>query len=236
MAETHQQLITQFAAVLASLHDMEAGPSRLCEAGRQMLDADGAALSVITSARTTVLLAATDELATSLEDLQEVVGEGPSKDAYLHSTVQTGNFAATDDPRWTLLHANTARVGFSGTVVAVPLRPAEEVIGTLTAYRNDDQLTVDATTAGFLSAALGTAILQDPQSGLDADTYADVWSSRAQIHQATGMIISQVRVRPEDALALLRGQAFASDTTLLHVAQEILDRRIDFRHFTIKGD
>lgn len=50
------------------------------------------------------------------------------------------------------------------------------------------------------------------------------------------MIISQVRVQPEDALALLRGQAFATDTTLLHVAQEVLDRRIDFRHFTIKGD
>jgi AmiR/NasT family two-component response regulator len=62
------------------------------------------------------------------------------------------------------------------------------------------------------------------------------WPLRAQIHQATGMIISQVAVRPEDALALLRGQAFAQNTTLADVAQQVIERRINFEHFMIEGD
>jgi AmiR/NasT family two-component response regulator len=50
------------------------------------------------------------------------------------------------------------------------------------------------------------------------------------------MIISQVAVRPEDALALLRGQAFAQNTTLADVAQQVIERRINFEHFMIEGD
>ncbi len=50
------------------------------------------------------------------------------------------------------------------------------------------------------------------------------------------MIVAQVGVRTEDALALLRGQAFARNATLIEVAQDIIRRRINFRDFTIEGD
>ena len=84
--------------------------------------------------------------------------------------------------------------------------------------------------------AIGTAVLHDPQLGRRGDVYAEVWASRAEVHQATGMVISQVGVRPEDAVALLRGQAFANDTTLLEVARQVIGRQINFRDFTIEGD
>jgi AmiR/NasT family two-component response regulator len=64
----------------------------------------------------------------------------------------------------------------------------------------------------------------------------DTWASRSQIHQASGMIVAQVGVRTEDAMALLRGQAFARNTTLLEVAGDIIARRINFRDFSIEGD
>jgi AmiR/NasT family two-component response regulator len=50
------------------------------------------------------------------------------------------------------------------------------------------------------------------------------------------MIVAQVGVRLEDALALLRGQAFARSMSLVDVAREIVDRSINFRDFTIEGD
>ena len=49
MAETHERLIGRLAAVLASLHAIEPVSSRLCEAGRLMLEADGAAMTLMTS-------------------------------------------------------------------------------------------------------------------------------------------------------------------------------------------
>lgn len=236
MAETHERLIGRLAAVLAGLHAVEPGAARLCEAGRRMLDADGVALSLLTSTQSVVVVAVTDGMADRLADLQEVVGEGPTRDAYLEKSLQIADFTQHGDARWSLMHQHGRRLGFEGTMAAVPLRPRDEVIGTLTAHWLHHQESVDATLAEFLGVAIGAALLQEASLGESGEVQADVWSSRSQIHQATGMIISQVGVRPEDALALLRGQAFAKNTTLLDVAQQIVDRRINFRHFMIEGD
>ncbi|KQY55648.1 hypothetical protein ASD11_14125 [Aeromicrobium sp. Root495] len=235
MTDEHQALIARLAAVLASLHAMDPGALRLCEAGRRMLDADGAALSVASSSQVMVV-ASTDDLAAQLEDLQETVGEGPSKDALREQSVQVAAFTEHRDGRRSLMHEHGQRIGFTGTMIAVPLRPRDRVIGTLTAYRQDAEAPVDHRTAEFLGVALGTALLQDPALGLTDDLLAEAWSARAEVHQATGMVISQVGVRPEDAMALLRGQAFANGTTLLDVARQIIQRRINFRDFTIEGD
>lgn len=236
MTETHDRLIGRLAAVLAGLHAVEPGAARLCEAGRRMLEADGVALSLMTSMDTPVVVATTDPLADQLEDLQEVVGEGPTRDAYRDGTVWSADFTTGGDDRWALMHEQSQRLGFVGTVVAMPLRPTDVVIGTLTAHWRDRKVSVDPMTSEFLGVAIGAALLQDPQLGQHGEVFAEAWSSRAQIHQATGMVISQVGVRAEDALALLRGQAFAKDTTLLDVAQQIVERRINFRHFMIEGD
>jgi len=37
-------------------------------------------------------------------------------------------------------------------------------------------------------------------------------------------------------MALLRGQAFANNASLLDVARQITERHINFRDFTIEGD
>ena len=95
---------------------------------------------------------------------------------------------------------------------------------------------MDLASAHFLGATVGTAILQDPRVGRPDQVLSEAWATRSQIHQATGMIVAQVGVRTEDAMALLRGQAFARNTTLLDVAHDIIGRRINFRDFTIEGD
>ena len=42
------------------------------------------------------------------------------------------------------------------------------------------------------------------------------------------MVTAQLRVSPADALALLRAHAYAHDTTLGEVAEQILQRRLIF--------
>lgn len=236
MAEMSNQLVARMAAVLASLQTVEEGAPRLCEAGRRMLEADGAALTVVTSEQSVLVVASTDELASQLEELQEVVGEGPSRDAYRGNAVQVADFGEHGNGRWSLMHEHGRRLGFGGTIIAVPLRPGDDVIGTLTAHRATTQFDVDPATTDFLGAAIGLALVQDPQLGISDDFLAGGWPVKARIHQATGMVISQVGVRPEDALALLRGQAFANNTTLGDIAQQIVERRINFEHFMIEGD
>jgi AmiR/NasT family two-component response regulator len=56
-----------------------------------------------------------------------------------------------------------------------------------------------------------------------------MWSARAELHQATGMVIAQLNIPADDALALLRAHAYAHDTTLGDVAQQVITRQLDFR-------
>ena len=56
------------------------------------------------------------------------------------------------------------------------------------------------------------------------------------MHQATGMVMAQVYVTPEDALALLRGHAYALGTDVGDVAERVVRREINFSSFEVEGD
>jgi ANTAR domain len=84
----------------------------------------------------------------------------------------------------------------------------------------------------FLANALGVALLDDPPSRAEIST--GPWTSRAQVHHATGMVIAQLGVAPEDALALLRAHAYAHATSLNDIAAQVTSRRLDFT-LTING-
>ncbi len=116
------------------------------------------------------------------------------------------------------------------------MRAELSTLGVLSLHGRGEEQAVDLVAARFLGATVGTALLQDPRVDRPDHVATEAWATRSQIHQATGMIVAQVGVRAEDAMALLRGQAFARNTSLLEVAQDILERRINFREFTIEGD
>jgi hypothetical protein len=42
------------------------------------------------------------------------------------------------------------------------------------------------------------------------------------------MVVVQMRVSPDDALALLRAHAYGQQTTLGEIAQAVIERRISF--------
>ncbi|MEU0094833.1 ANTAR domain-containing protein [Kribbella sp. NPDC006257] len=54
-----------------------------------------------------------------------------------------------------------------------------------------------------------------------------MWSARAEVHQATGMVVAQLHMPANDALAILRAHAY--DTTLAEIAHQVVIRQLDFR-------
>ncbi len=69
--------------------------------------------------------------------------------------------------------------------------------------------------------------------GVDVDAVWDrSWSKRAEIHQATGMVVAQLGVSPTDAFARLRAHAFTQGTTLAEVARAVVARRLRFTEDT----
>jgi AmiR/NasT family two-component response regulator len=67
----------------------------------------------------------------------------------------------------------------------------------------------------------------DPDPDGDA-VWDRSWSKRAEIHQATGMVIAQLGINPTDAFARLRAHAFTEGVSLGDVARDVVARRLHF--------
>jgi hypothetical protein len=70
-------------------------------------------------------------------------------------------------------------------------------------------------------------------AGRDADEGKETPFSRRLVHQATGFVIAQLGVSPEDALLLIQGQAFAEGRSVHDVAGDIVSRRL---RFSVEGN
>ena len=87
------------------------------------------------------------------------------------------------------------------------MQPGNQLFGVMTLYqiqRPDTGLTMDVSTLERLAAATGAALMRDPEA-VDQDLLDGPWQSRAQIHQATGMVVAQLGLNGDDALAVLQG-------------------------------
>ena len=54
------------------------------------------------------------------------------------------------------------------------------------------------------------------------------WSERAEVHQATGMVVAQLGLPEEDALALIRAHAYSRDQSVGRTAKDIIEHRLTF--------
>jgi hypothetical protein len=204
---------------------------RLCHASRAVSGADGSVLTVDYTSIHRVTLCSTDALSGRLEDLQDVVGEGPGHSASRSGDLQRCSFPPTTAARWAMFVEAAEDLVEEAVVTAVPMRPGGDVMGVLTLYqrRLSDTLSLDRAGLLTLAAAVGAALMTDP--GSHEDLLDDgPWSGRAEIHQAMGMTIAQLGVSPEDALALLRAHAYAGQTTLSAIAAAIVARELTFTH------
>jgi ANTAR domain len=52
--------------------------------------------------------------------------------------------------------------------------------------------------------------------------------ARAEIHQATGMVLAQLGVGAQEAMARMRAHAFAEERLLVDVARDVVTRRLHF--------
>lgn len=167
----------------------------------------------------------TDERTERLEDLQDMVGEGPSLHALRAGEPSVLDRRAAD--AWPSLVS--ALLGQAGSgelpvIYAFPMRPRRSVLGVVTAHRADDAgLHLSLDEAQFLANAIGVAVLGE----LDPDDDGR-WLTRDRISQATGMVIAQLSIPAPDALAVLRAHAYAAGLTLAEVAGRVVDRSLRF--------
>ena len=230
MADDVDALLVRLARAIAGTPPTRGLGERLCLASRDLSGADAAALTVGTTVSERVTLFATDETSARLEDLQEVLGDGPGPAAISSGRLEVCTLTDGHAAPWPRFAAAALELVGPGKVYSVPMRPERAVFGVLTFYRlgaPDQSLALDGSGLVRLAAAAGAAVVRDPDTS--SEDVGGPWHARSRVHQATGMVVVQLGLTPDDALAVLRAHAYAGDTSLADVADRVLDRTLRFR-------
>ena len=219
---------------------------RICQACVDGLDIDGAAMSLLTGSTSRETLWATDATAEILEDLQFTLNEGACMEA-----AATGRPVLVADLRestqtagWPIFAAAVADQTPVGALFALPLQWGAVNLGVLDLYRAapgslSDLQRCDAFAAADTAARMLLGHRTEPHGegaavGVPAGDrdvggwLEDAFGHRAEIHQATGMVLVQLGICAGDALARLRGYAFVHQRLLLDVARDVVERRLVF--------
>ncbi|MFY9918290.1 MAG: GAF and ANTAR domain-containing protein [Mycobacterium sp.] len=181
-------------------------------------------------------LGASDAAARRYDELQFTLGEGPC----LESVARRGpvlmvDLADPSDIRWPAYGAAMLADDIR-FVFAMPVVVAGEHVGALDLFRATPGRLKGEQFAGAIAAAeLAGIPLLDLMSGdlraAAGDPASNAWAelnalSRAEVSQATGMLVAQLGIEPTEALVRLRGHAYATGRTATDVARDILEHRL----------
>jgi hypothetical protein len=208
--------------------------SRICRACVDGLDVDGAAISLFTARPLRQTLAATDKTAELLEDLQFTVNDGACMEAATtgRAVLVADLHESTETARWPVFAAAVAERTRVRALFALPLQWGVVNLGVLDLYRFAPGVLPEAQLRDALAAADTAALMMlglrtDPGDG-SGGWLEQAVGHRAEIHQATGMVLIQLGLSAADALARMRGYAFVHNRLLIDVAREIVARRLMF--------
>jgi GAF domain-containing protein/ANTAR domain-containing protein len=245
MTTVQDARVTQILSHVVNGRALDADlPARLCAECRLALPVSGVALALMSDdGPSGAVLAATDEQARQLEELQFALDEGPCVEASsTGGPVLHPELTATGSARWPRYGAAALDAGVHA-IFAFPLRVGAIRLGVLDLYRDvPGHLSTLELADALAFADAATVLLLYLQGHPDPDGERSALTGpidrRAEIHQATGMITIQLGVSLTEALLRLRAHAYDSGQTVIDVAAEVVSRRLRFddSEFTSESD
>ncbi|WP_405963792.1 GAF and ANTAR domain-containing protein [Streptomyces sp. NBC_00723] len=210
-------------------------PQRLCDAVLKLLPVSGASMS-LRGDGIPVPLSASDERAAYVMEMQVSLGDGPCFEAVETGSVVSARdlMSSRDAFRWPVFAQQTAALGVR-SVYALPLGDPAVCVGTLDLYRDvPGELAVEEVRRARVVAEIVTdALVALPRAESDDPDAVGRWLSplatdHDDVYRAVGMVMAQLGVAADEALSLLRGNAFARSRTVLDLSHEVVALRTRF--------
>jgi hypothetical protein len=210
-------------------------PDRLARAAATVLDVPGAGISVLTPGAFRVPLGASDRIANAAERLQFTHGAGPCLEAAGAGRIVHVSQAEFEQ-KWPALFSEMRELTPYRSAVSVPLRLGADAAGACDLYLTDrdggaELSAADITTVGQEIGSAVAAAVSDSADG-SASSRAPAWLNgptprrRTQVWIAIGLLNASLNLPAPDALARLRGYAYAHDVTVDDLAEALVARRL----------
>jgi hypothetical protein len=231
-----EQLRADLGASIRGAGSALGAADQLCRACVDLLEVDGASISLTHEGSTRGTFGSSGELSRRLDELQFTFGEGPCLDSVQEGTpILVSDLGDAAEQRWPAFAGALLESGVCA-VFALPVRIASDHIGALDLFRREPGLlATEALSGGLLAAQLAAIPLLDLMTA-DVDWYGagegdDGWEQlasleRTEVYQATGMLVGALNVGTAEALVRLRAYAFSHDLTASEVAWGIVERRL----------
>jgi GAF domain-containing protein len=193
----------------------------------------GVSITIVTSSGAQSTLGSSNGVAARIEELQFELGEGPQRAATsTGEIVMIPDVDSGDHGDWPVLGAALRELPV-GAVFSVPMRMGAVTVGVATLYCDKPrELTLDqqTTALAIASAITSTAVQRAMLSASDdaAAESATMPALRREVHQATGIILVQLRTTATIAYSRLQAYAFANGETVQAVAHEVVTGTLTF--------
>ncbi|MBO9044782.1 GAF and ANTAR domain-containing protein [Curtobacterium flaccumfaciens] len=222
-----------FERALRALRSAEIPDDELSRPFALALPMGGVSISTFGDLCPSETVSATDEVATRVDEIQFDLSEGPCWAALAtDAPVLETDLVQRPNAAWPAFN-DAVRSEPVGAVFAFPVVFGPFPLGAIDVYVPEPATIEDDTVrqAMTLASAVSRRVLRRALRSIadEDDALLDRSpSSRRVVHQATGVVLAQLDISPEDAYLLLQGHAFARRTTMRRVAEEILDGTVRF--------
>jgi hypothetical protein len=223
------RVVADVLASVVSRGDRSRWPTALVDECASALGVAGVGLAVTDDRVPVGIVAATDGVGRTGEDLQFALGEGICWHAAGARRLVQAPDLSTDD-RWVQFGRSAADAGIAAAF-SLPLQVGAVLVGVLDVYRRTAG-PLSGESAGLLSVygQAATAVLllltgDDDDRLDDAAGLTELADIRPVVHQAAGMVAIQLGVDLTSALLRLRAQAFATGRPLRDLAEDVVARR-----------
>ena len=236
MADRRRQVMWGKLAAHAATHSRRVSVADICAVAARTAQLSGAWLAAARGGDPDFLMCATAQVGQQLAGLQLALEEGPGRDVLASAApVLAADLHDEEYSRqWPSFTPAARRIG-AGAVFVFPLIVGAIRAGVLGLYRGsagplpDSQLSdllilADTATVTLLGSGAGNA--ENADGALLGGQPPDLALHRAEVHQATGMLIVQLGVPVAEAFSRLRAYAHAQDRPLADVACDIVARRL----------
>lgn len=218
-----------FAAAMARLRSGVDGTREFSSPFLHVFPVTGAAVSTMGDLLGTETVSASDEAAARLDELQFDLGEGPCWDALRRSRPVLEPDLDDPDAFWPSF-SPALRELHVRSIFAFPLIVGSLRIGAVDLY-SLDRVTLHETQtrqAMAMAEVVSRQVLRAALGSVDVEEHPASAYSRRLIHQATGMVLAQLDLSPDDARLVIQGHAFAVGKTMKEVASDVLEGRLAF--------
>lgn len=216
------------------VYDESITVEHLCAMATTLTEVDAAAVTVALTTTPRETLAASNPLASEMEELVLTLGEGPGVDALTDGPVLVSDLTTEACmTRWPVFAPAAVDAGVCAVFV-LPLQVGGVRLGVMSLYRDrpgelgQEQL-ADALALADTACALLLDTTKATRPLLDGRRPEPVGGHHPEVHQATGMITAQLGVTPTVALIRLRAYAYTHGRRLRDVAGDVVARRLRFR-------